>query len=483
MRAVDNLDRLLQLPPVAKSVEENKMNYAVKPDTSTLTDDQREIFDSFMEVVKQPEDAICILKGYAGTGKTYLTTMLMEEILSTMNVSVAVTAPTNKAVKVLKKQSKFSEQVVNLCFSTIHSLLGLREKIDGYGKQTFVRMREEDVKVGQYQIIIVDESSMLADELFDQLMSYTKVYNLKLIFIGDPAQIPPVNQGEFVLFTPEGEKKYEATVGSLTQVLRQSLDNPIISMTMKIRNAIGRDVAIPIRNDAFDEETMDGVYFMTGDDKEAFYAILKRYFVSDNFKEDADFMKIVAYTNKTVRIFNTRVRKMIYGDERTKIMVGEKLIANKPIMDDNDSVLFSTNDEFEVVSYVINSGHFKGVEFNYYEAIVNSYSMGNRMIKIIHESSQEDYDLVLEHLLSEAKAVKQGTWDAAGKWKDFYAFQTIFADVNYNYAITAHKSQGSTYGNVVVIESDIDINRRIVERNRIKYTAFTRPKHKLFIVT
>jgi ATP-dependent exoDNAse (exonuclease V) alpha subunit len=56
------------------------------------------------------------------------------------------------------------------------------------------------------------------------------------------------------------------------------------------------------------------------------------------------------------------------------------------------------------------------------------------------------------------------------------------AQVKYNYAITAHKSQGSTYENVIVIEPDIDANSKIVERNRIKYVAYTRAKSLLFIV-
>ena len=54
--------------------------------------------------------------------------------------------------------------------------------------------------------------------------------------------------------------------------------------------------------------------------------------------------------------------------------------------------------------------------------------------------------------------------------------------MSYSYEITAHKAQGSTYDNAFVLEADMDINRKIKERNRIKYTAFTRPKYKLFVI-
>ena len=67
-------------------------------------------------------------------------------------------------------------------------------------------------------------------------------------------------------------------------------------------------------------------------------------------------------------------------------------------------------------------------------------------------------------------------------WGKFYEAKRMFADIGYNYAITAHKSQGSTYETAFVVESDIDIQRDIENRNRIKYTAFTRPSKRLVII-
>jgi len=484
MSTVLDREKLLALPEVVDVEVAKKLDFATAPDVSQLTPDQKVIFDEVMSLVNGTKSGIYVMKGYAGTGKTFLTSIIMEYILSTTSLSVAVTAPTNKAVKVARKQSKFSSEVLNLCYSTIHSMLGLKEKIDGYGRQTFVKLRDQDVSVDQYQVIFIDEASMMADELLEELLRYLPMYNLKLIFIGDPIQIPPVGEDDFALFKEEGISFHGAGVGELTQVLRQAADNPIIALTMKIRNAIGRSEIIPIRNDSYDEETMDGLYFLGPDDKTLFYDILRKYFVSDNFKKDADFMKIIAWTNKTVGTFNKIVRKMIYGEVETIICIGEKLIANKPIIDDNDKkiIIFNNSDEFEVVDYSISSGTYKGVDFNYYNTKVFHEEKGERTIKIIHESSQDDYDLVIDHLVSLAKGAKQGSYEAAGKWADFFAFQNIFADVNYNYAITCHKAQGSSYDNVVVLESDLDANRKIVERNRIKYTAFTRPRKKLFIV-
>jgi ATP-dependent exoDNAse (exonuclease V) alpha subunit len=67
-------------------------------------------------------------------------------------------------------------------------------------------------------------------------------------------------------------------------------------------------------------------------------------------------------------------------------------------------------------------------------------------------------------------------------WIKYYEFMRRYADVIYGYSITCHKSQGSTYTNAFVLEDDIDMNLNVVERNRIKYTAYTRASKKLYVL-
>lgn len=72
--------------------------------------------------------------------------------------------------------------------------------------------------------------------------------------------------------------------------------------------------------------------------------------------------------------------------------------------------------------------------------------------------------------------------DGGPHWRDYYEFQKNFAQVAYNYAITAHKAQGSTYENVLLFESDILENKNLMERHRIRYTALTRTSKLLAIM-
>ena len=67
-------------------------------------------------------------------------------------------------------------------------------------------------------------------------------------------------------------------------------------------------------------------------------------------------------------------------------------------------------------------------------------------------------------------------------WIQYYNFLRRYADVSFAYAITAHKSQGSTYNTTFVLEDDINMNLDVVERNRIKYTAYTRASKKVYVL-
>jgi hypothetical protein len=81
-----------------------------------------------------------------------------------------------------------------------------------------------------------------------------------------------------------------------------------------------------------------------------------------------------------------------------------------------------------------------------------------------------------------ATVLKGQGYAAKKAWVAYYAFMRQFADVGYNYSITAHRSQGSTYSNTFVMEGDIRANPNIFERNRILYTAYTRAAQRLFVV-
>lgn len=488
----------------------------IKEARSTLNEGQTKAFDGLYNFLTS-DKKYTVLIGYAGTGKTYM----VSKLLSVCKGKKAATAPTNKAVKVLRENGDLG----NVTYTTIHQLLALKLKwqypasgTDGEPEQILVPKFREGPTIHQYDILILDEVSMLDDKLFEMLESHAG-NKIKIIFLGDPAQIPPVTKNggnpDAIPLLEKEREKYDIQMFELTEIMRQKGDSKIISTAYDIRtNRFKPTDTIKDRTSGKDVLFYSSNY---QEDKIEFVATMLDMFSSEEFKNDPNYCKLLAWTNRTVDGFNNLIRKRIFNTtELLSIMKGEKLIADKPIIDTHKEydewsgknkpvvdILFNTSDEFEVVDFTEREVTFeKGgkdkrkqkqkqltlsddmtieaediyVTLKYYDCIVEymAYDTDERFqksIKILQEVSQKTY----QYLLNTYKQHKE--------WNEFTETLEYFARVKYNYGITCHKAQGSTYGNVFLIEDDIDKNFRPLERNRIKYTACTRAKERLFILS
>src|SRR6476469_2841121 len=150
------------------------------------------------------------LFGYAGTGKTTLARHLAEAVDGT----VLFAAFTGKAALVMR--SKGCERA-----STIHSLI-YKTRESGEEVPSFDLW--DEAPASKAELIIIDECSMVDAELGRDLLSF----GVPLLVLGDPAQLPPIQGGGF--FT-DAEPEI-----MLTEVHRQARDNPIIRLSMTIRD-------------------------------------------------------------------------------------------------------------------------------------------------------------------------------------------------------------------------------------------------------
>ena len=460
-------------------------------DLSTLNDDQRKSFDLMKDFIyDRNDDDIYVLKGWAGTGKTYCVSILVRYVLDVIYpdknwYKIAVTGPTNKSVRVIKKSTGIKNPRV--VFQTIHKMLGLTERITQDGQQEFVNQGDFVPPIEKTKLLIIDEVSMLNDDLFHEILRYRD--RVKIICMGDPAQIPPVGKPDCIPFRDEFSEMYGIKTIELKTIMRQKGDNPIISTSVTIRNDL-ENPYVDTGNDSRLNDRGEGIEIInlnSSDKRVTFSDILSSYFKTEEFKEDSEYSKIIAWRNKTVETMNNLVRKVIYGEENigSKILIGEKLIANNPIMDMNQ-ILFNTNDEFSVENFEIKKEKVRVQNedgtLKYYEARVSYLNDDEKKvhyyIDILHEDS-ESYFNVLAGKLKKIAIEKRGKEKS---WIKYYEFIRRFADVSYAYAITAHKSQGSTYNTAFVLEDDIDVNTNVVERNRIKYTAYTRSSKKLYVL-
>jgi hypothetical protein len=192
---------------------------------------------------------------------------------------------------------------------------------------------------------------------------------------------------------------------------------------------------------------------------------------------------------------NDLIRNVIYGEEskRSKILAGEKLIANNPIIQEG-MIILNTNDEFSVVDYVVKTDELRfmlsknpdddpvDISLKFYDAKVVYLNDNDEEIfediEILHEDSEAEFKKFANVL--RLRALERRGADKT--WLHYYNFLRRYADVSYSYSITAHKSQGSTYNTTFVLEDDIDMNLDVIERNRIKYTAYTRASKKVYVL-
>src|SRR5437868_8557849 len=149
------------------------------------------------------------LFGYAGTGKTTLARHLAEAV----DGKVLYAAFTGKAALVMR--SKGCERA-----STIHSLI-YKTRESGEEVPSFDLW--DDAPASKASLIVIDECSMVDAELGRDLMSF----GVPLLVLGDPAQLPPIQGGGFFTDTEPD--------AMLTEVHRQAADNPIIRLSMQVR--------------------------------------------------------------------------------------------------------------------------------------------------------------------------------------------------------------------------------------------------------
>ena len=476
-----------------------KKEIVPKVDISTLNEDQKSAFNSLVDFIKDlNDDSIYVLKGWAGTGKTYTISLLVRYVLEVIQPTrlwykVGVTGPTNKSVRVIRKATGISSSRVQ--FQTVHKILGLSEKITSDGQQIFVNSGDYKPQIRMLKLLIVDEVSMLNDDLFEELLKYRD--KTKIIFMGDPAQIPPVGRPDCIPFRDELLAGYRIKTLDLKQIMRQKEGNPIIESSVKIRkNITSSNSGISTSNKL--NQIGEGIEFVnlnSTESRSSFRAILEKYYKTDKFNSDSEYCKMIGWRNKTVSSMNDLVRKVIYGEEAlsSKILIGEKLIANSPIME-KDTILFNTNDEFSVGSFETDSVDLRfkisdhpdddpyPITLKYYDTKVSYLDeedeICHKIIQILHEDSENDFKKLANIL--RVRAINKKGKDKS--WLVYYNFLRRYADVIYAYSITAHKAQGSTYDTVFLLEDDIDMNYNIIERNRIKYTSYTRSSRKLYVI-
>ncbi len=376
----------------------------------------------------------------------------MQEVLARCRRSAsrfAFTTPTNKAAKVLRS-------VVGQA-GTIYSLLGLRIEKNGEVKELVGGKAPEDLS--DIDVVFLDEASMVNRHLFGILKEASAKDNLKIVFMGDAGQLPPVGEA----CSPVWAVEHGAV---LTKVMRH--DNQILELVTAIRlamNDFSPSIAIKSHNDG-----KEGVWKIA---KSAFKDAIVSAAMRGEFA-DGSKSKVIAWRNVRVAEYNDLIRNAIFGAAAVPghYVLGDRIVATAPCKLGEDIVL-GTDDE-ALVEGIIETTHPREPKYRAIELKVRSEE--NKIIRllVLHPESQFMFDNDCQQLAHLAKG--------NGKlWKKFWELKELFHEIKYGYAITAHRSQGSTYENVFVDYQDILFNRNRKEAFQCLYVACSRPTTKLYL--
>lgn len=457
----------------------------------TLNDDQKNAFHIIKKFLAHPVVDTFLLLGYAGTGKTYLLQQIakwMEE----KNLPFSLLASTGRASVVLRGKT-------GLLTRTVHSELYHFSKIEGddeeltedspiheYGQMTLqFQLREPDE---ESRIYIVDESSMLSSIPSDGggvsfgsgsllIDFFQAVGKNKLIFVGDPCQLPPVGQQ----FSPALDidwltsRRRTAISFLLTRIERTVADNDILVLANGIRNlslqtSWPKYPKIPARN-LFSVKLYKS-------QKDLFDSYLERY-----KQVGVNGTLAIARSNKTVYQINKAIRRDLFGQLDKPLQVGDIIL----VMQNNHSVPL-TNGDFVIVKDIGElrlqaTLHFMNVRVksvasdSEYELLLSLDILYGTLGRYTNE--QQKTLMVDFSRRMKRKKIKPNT-DAYNEQLLKDAFVNCLK-ATFGYAVTCHKAQGGEWDHIYLFLDASMYGIKPPELCKWWYTAVTRAKLELHL--
>ena len=424
---------------------------------------------------------IFVLYGYAGTGKTSLTSALVKTLTS-LKVQCVLMAPTGRAAKVF---SQFSQHKAFTIHKTIY-----RQKNAAVIDSNFSLSPNGAANT----LFIIDEASMNSQgggdtvfgsgRLLDDLISFVfSGNNCRLMLVGDSGQLPPVGESVSPALDISELETYGMNVNSavLSNVVRQANESGILFNATQLRRRV--DDAAEGQN-PFPKFTLSGfkdVERITGAE------LLEKLEYSYDHSGLLDTL-VVTRSNKNAGIYNAGIRSRIFWREEqissgdivmvvknnyfyTKDMKETDFIANGDIAEVTRVGRYEKLYGFTFVNVDLRFPDYDNLEFS---AKIILECLNSQSPALTNEDSERLYKAVCEDY---AGMNKRDMYKEIKKNEYFNALQVKFA-----YAVTCHKSQGGQWSNVFIDQGYITDEMIDREYLRWLYTAFTRATEKVYLV-
>lgn len=603
---VDRLIKLLKILLEKTDIDDKKIIQYMKDENFIPSKDQKKGIRRITRFLKSDKKTFGFY-GYAGSGKTtslvnYVYVLIKNELIK----SVVFAAPTHKALNVMENkmgemidkllrdnkiqiENRFNEKLkslseigIDIKFYTIHKLFRYRHYYNDDGELNFKYSGKKSY-IYNHDITLIDECSMIS---FGTLMDIKSELNRKnsdlnlpkIIFCGDPAQMPPVNETSSYIFNDKSivnkdyrkiqYNEYVKEIGLLEKALEMSeLDEIIEQDTVTLRKVMrNKDNTVVL----FCKEFRDWVFEKKDyPDLPKYIGNLVRIYNSKNGENglESNWLKramrkfknnnslvitcILTWTNKQCNMYNDIIRKHLFKKTIIdKYEIGDVLVFNNYYnmyegkKDVKDVTNFYTSDQIKVTYVEDNiSYNISGIDMEIIKKIIeefkleeeikkNLYNVCNKKIEEINRNTggelkmwklsvqklneiiekdyipktsiiyviNDEYNNKLENdkeycvknikllkellLLKYPRLIKIISDELIPKiWMEYNKiFVEPFANVNYSYSQTVHKSQGSTYCNIYIDAIDINKNQNNDEAKRCMYTAVTRASNEVCLL-
>jgi hypothetical protein len=443
------------------------------------------------------------LSGYAGTGKSTIIGIFSKWLDHRIGRgNIVYTAPTHRA-NVITKQNNPNANVY-----TLSALFGFTPDTDIAMEQGSLDLRElefrakNQMKYEPGQLIIIDEASMVQDGLYEYIQEIVAKHSGSVIYVGDSAQLRPVKSDHISkVFTSDGVPQI-----TLTKVERTG-DNPILKEATRLRRGEGLSYQTDINDKG------QGVLYTSDDaiiDKN-----LKQIVTSEEFNADPLHFRVLTATNAAASTYNSKIRSLRYGKFAKPFVKGDIIMgySNKLRKPDGSYRLINSGD------YIVQSVKDTNIKFKTDKGDIE-FKAFNLSIRPTGGTIMDDFQLTVidknepDSKLFEVVEYKDRLWKMAkeakqngqiSKYRDLVQMAynvdnelnitknlednqgrlKIRKAIDYGYAQTVWKSQGSTYSKVLILSNEIDTfgyGKDVMQlRNELRYVAVSRAKNFVII--
>lgn len=443
------------------------------------------------------------LSGYAGTGKSTIIGIFSKWLDHRIGRgNIVYTAPIHRA-NVITKQNNPNANVY-----TLSALFGFTPDTDEAMERESLDLRElefrskNQVKYEPGQLIIIDEASMVQDGLYEYIQKIIAKDGVSVIYVGDSAQLRPVKSDHISkVFTSDGVPQI-----TLTKVERTG-DNPILKEATRLRRGEGLSYQTDINDKG------QGVLYTSNDT--VINENLKQIISSEEFNADPLHFRVITATNAAAATYNSKIRSLRYGKFAKPFVKGDILMgySNKLRKPDGSYRLINSMDYIvqNVRDTTVKFRTDKGtIEFKAFKLSIRP--IGNTIMDDFHitvidknEPDSKLFEIVeyKDRLFKMAKEAKQNGQISRSRDLNQMAYSVdnelnitknlednqgrlkIRKAIDYGYAQTVWKSQGSTYSKVLILSNEIDTfgyGRDVMQlRNELRYVAVSRAKNFVII--